>query len=723
MIFSKKAKSAVGFLLSAGLLISCSENNSPQVKTKTGANGEKSATFYVDTLSAKFATVGEANAQGKQNKKLISFEACLKDNAQTNSVANVRFDIVAGEARAEKVSDLRGCLVWYEILEFDPDAEVKNIFMGRSLEAMESHSGAEKLVLMVNPHKDEFDFNRHGSVGDEPQARPVTYMLSRDMKTRAVPGYEYDIYVKISDSNSVLSPIGRQAEITSLRLDFRNIDYRSVEVDDKLNLTFPYTFKTSLAMDLIRQDIGNITSEKIKRGNFKFSLVFLKEAAKVDKPGINDIVAAVQWSARPRGDAGLIEVPVVVKFANVAALSSPMNVLLTITSLDQPALFADQSYDGIVKGITANKDLDIYLIPNENNGRELVEKYETAKAQKPVKNLTAKQVIESDGFKEISDTTVKFAAKKGVFSKPEETSVDLSKVIENLRDNQEVTSVEEQAICAAFFAGSTGADQAYKACLSNPKYVLSADVREFVVNITGQPTDVSFGRTETLNISAIFERSQSTSRVTGYGLDASVGAKANAGLGASQGFAIPGTPVKGEVGFGVNLDAGGKAYTGKSFEKGEKDFKGVSVSSSESVVVQPIAVTFNATTSKCLLVVANSKYRERMKSVKLPANKYFCLKSSNQGAHTEYFFLLDHKKVAGDTAVTDSNSSAVSPLKMLVRGQQPYDFLKGILSSDKYRYKIFVGMNSDKVTEDPANFMTQEAPMMLSSNRKVILSK
>lgn len=719
MIFSnKQVKGLLGLFLSAGLLISCSENNEPQLK------GSNNSTFYVDALTAKFATVGEPNAQGKQSKKLISFEACLKDNAQTNSVSNLKFDIVAGEAAATKVSDYRGCLVWYELVDFDPDAEVKNIFMSRNVVATESHSGTEKLVFWVNPHKDTFEFNRHGSAGASVPTGPVTYMLSRDVKSSSVAGYEYDIYVKINeDVNSLLSPIRRQAEITALRLDFRNIDYTNIEVDPKMNLTFPYTYKTSLAMDLIRQDLGNITSEKIKRGNFMFNLVFLKEMAKVDKPTANDVVAAVQWSARPRGDAGLIEVPISVKFANIAAMSSRMNVLLTITSLDTPALFADQSYDGIVNGITANENLEISLIPNENSARDLIEKYEASKAQKPVRNLTAKQVLETEGFEAMASSSVKFTSSKGFFSKATESTVDLGLVIDNLRDNQKLTDVEEKAICAAYFLGKMqGNEKAYKDCLSSPAGVLSAEVREFAVSVDGKPSNISFGRTENLKISAAFELTQGSSKTSGYNLDANIGGNADAG--ASFGIGTTkAAPVKADVGLGVKIGLGAKAYTAKAFEKSEKGAKQVSISSTEAVSSQPIAVSLDLTATKCLLVVANANYREGTKATAMPKAKYLCSKSAVKGQRTEYFFLLNHQRVDGNSSVTDMHSAVVNPLRMLVRGQKPYEFLKDILTSEKFSYKLLVGMNADQVTEDPTNFMTQEAPLMLSSTRKVVLGK
>lgn len=730
MIFSSnKVKSALGFFLAAGLLISCSESNSPKRK---GAND---STFYVDALTAKFATVGEPNAQGKQNKKLISFEACLKDNAQTNSVADIPFDVVAGEAAASKVSDYRGCITWYELLEFEPDAEVKNVFMTRNLVAKHSHSGSEKLVFWVNPYKDTFEFNRNGSSGSTQEASgPVTYML-KDVRTNSIAGYDYDIYVKINeDANSLLSPIRRQAEITSLRLDYRSIDYLNIGVDSALNLTFPYTYKTSLAMDLIRQDLGNITSEKIKRGNFMFNLVFLKESNRVVEPKTSDVVAAVQWTAKPRGDAGLIEVPLTINFANVPALNSRMNVLLTITSLDKPVLFADQSYDGVINGISANTNLEIYLIPNESSARDLYTRYQAEKSVESSKKLVAKQVIESEGFSEIKNTNVKFKSKKTLFGAETESEVDLALVVENLKENGELKNLEAKAICTAFFEDRDPNDRLVKACMSSPNGVLNAEIRDFVVSVDSKPKNISFGRLESMKINADFSLTNDKIRSQGWGVEGKIGGNADASFDGMRDtcntpYACGGgiDPTKSKLGqgrktglgLGASIGIGGKAYAGYDAVKMQKDSRGVSISSTEEVTSQPIAMSLDVTTRKCLLIVA-SAFSNKMTDV-LPKSKYFCLKSTSSISYTEYFFFIDHKRVSDNSAVADIHSSVVNPLRMLVRGQKQYNFLRSILSSETGRFNIMLNVPDDKFTQDASSFMAQEAPLMLTTSRRPVL--
>ena len=251
----------------------------------------------------------------------------------------------------------------------------------------------------------------------------------------------------------------------------------------------------------------------------------------VKDPKPSDVVAAVTWTAKPRGDAGLIEVPINVKFSNVPALSSRMSVLLTITSLDTPALFADQTYDGVVNSISTNENLDIALIPNESNARDLIEKYETEKAQKPVKNLFAKQVIESEGFELIKSPFVKFM-KPEVFSKPLPVEVDLALVVENFGENGELKRSEAQALCAAYFQQkiSSAMDARYTACLNNPSQVLRAEIREFVESVNSKPSNISFGRTENMKITAAFELSQGSSVTAGYDLEGSIAGNLDASV-------------------------------------------------------------------------------------------------------------------------------------------------------------------------------------------------
>lgn len=708
-------------------VISCSESNSPQLKNSNNS------TFYVDAVTASFTTVGEANAQGVHNKKLLSLEACLKDNAQTNSVNNLNFKLTAGEVSAAKSTDHRGCILWQELVEYDPQESEKNVFMTRTVEALQSHSGAEKVVFSVNPWKDQFAFNRQASVaGNGVNVGPVSYK-AKDLSQAAGVNYDYDVYVKISESgaNGVLSPIKRQTEINTLRLKYKGIDYENLKIDQKLNLTFPFTYITDLSISFLRQNLGQISEEKIKMGNFMFHLVFLKEQQVVQNPKPEDVIAAVSFKGKPRGDAGMISVPITVNFNNVAALSSRMSAILTVTSLDQPALFTEQTYEGMVNGIMANEQLEIGLIPNDSNAHDLFEKYVSSQETKAVDTLTAESVLTSEGFKLVNKPLVTYT-KKGFFSSSTET-VDLAKTIQDLQDQHEFTKVELRALCSAFFQGSikTENNSPYQSCLNSPAKVLSAEVREFVNSVNPKPVGTpSFGRGEVLEITSSFVLAEGSASTSGYGLEGSIGGNVEVGASTGLGWknesddpnaSKPLLPVSANASAGVKLGLGGKAYATKGYEKSQKDGKSVSISSTEALSSQPISVTMSVVSQKCLLMSSKSGWTARMKAEGIPTARYFCT-AKNEGQKTENYFLLNHSKGTKASSIADVYSPVVNPLRLMVRGDQSYTFLKTLLT-DKYGYKILVGMTADKVVDDPSNFMTQEAPLMLSSSRRIILAK
>lgn len=712
---------SLSLILALGGLVSCSEKDAPLVKNANNS------TFYVDSVSASFTTVGEANAQGIQNKKILSMEACIKDVAQTNSVNYIDFKLTAGDVSANKGTDHRGCILWQELVEFDPQETEKNVFMTRSVQALKSHSGTEKIVFSVNPWKDQFSFNRQASVNGGVNVGPVSYK-AKDLSLSAGINYDYDLYVKISESsaNGVLSPIQRQTEINTLRLKYKGIDYENLKVDQKLNLTFPFTYITDLSVSFLRQSLGQISEEKIKMGNFMFHLVFLKEMQVVQNPQPENVIAAVSFKGKPRGDAGLITVPITVEFNNIPALSSRMSVLLTVTSLDQPALFTEQAYEGMVNGVTANEQLEIGLIPNSSSAHDLFDKYMTLTEQRTKQLLTVDSVLANEGFVAVKKPVVTYT-KTGWFSKSTET-VDLAKTIDNLQAQHELSKEELRALCAAFFqdAMKTENNSPYQSCLNKPSAVLAAEVREFVSQVSEKPVGTpSFGRGEALEITSSFVLSEKNSKRSGYEYQGSVGGDFSAGLNAGKSFDFPvSTPIFGvdaKVGGGVNLGIGGKAYFANGYEKETGSGKSVSISSTEVLVSQPISVTLAVTSQKCLLISANDKWAKTIKSQGMYTARYLCA-SKSQGERVENYFLLNHSKGTKASSVADQYSPVINPIRMLVRGEKPYEFLRGILT-DKHGYKLFVGMSADKVADDPTSFMTQEAPLMLSSSRKVILAR
>lgn len=899
MTYSNKSmflKAVSGVILAGAIifggLISCSEKNKPQ------ASGANNSTFFVDDvkkLGDGFTVVGQTNANGQFDKKLIALEACLKDNAESKSVSNINFKITAGEATTSKVSDPKGCVQWVEVIEFNPNDPAKSISMVRMIEALEKHSGSEKFTLSVNPWDNTFSFIKQSpgatnnvnesfikyktkdlttaSVGlpsnydfyvkindeelagtladsgnssasfyiddvkpvysrfigdpnslgqfskvllgleicllDAAKKSPVTnvkfklsagdFLIEKttsnkgcifwqevidyvptsteyfypflreiqalqsqkgsikfvysynpwidkvvyekkmsvtfedkytysDGKTSPLPNVAHDFYVKIAKFDGMdfgYNSIKRQTEIDTLRLKYKGIDYQNVSIDEKLNLTIPYTYVTDLSILFLKQSLGKLVQEKIKMGKFMFHLVFLKEHQIVKNPQPEEVIAGVSFPGTPLGDAGLVTVPITINFKNLTALSSRMSVLLTVTSLDEPALFPEQTFEGMVNGITANEQLDINLIPNDSNAHELLAKYNQQEEtySKSRTMLTVDSLLSSEGFKLIEKANVSYT-KTGILSVEKET-VDLAKSIQNLQDQHEFSTVEKRALCSAFFQGLPDLGGSWtKSCLSGPEKLLSAEITEFVNSnapkIVGTP---SFGTLEILVITSIFQESEDTSFSKGYGLKGNIGATLDGSFNLGYKPEDPKGFYKdpaGNLGFKVGL--GGDAYSGKTYSLASKENKEVSLTSTQALTAQQFSITMSAEVKKCLLISAKPVLQAKLTAANLPTSRYLCAESTKENRRENYY-LLDQAKVPKSNSIADTNSQVVNPLRMLVRGANSYSYLKSMLTN-KYGYKIGLGkMTSDQILNDPSNFMTQEAPLMLSSTRKVILAK
>lgn len=719
MIFSSnKVKNAVSVILGTGLLLSCSENNTPAVK------GTNNATFYVDSVTApsSFVVVGEANAQGKYNKKLLSLEACLKDNAQTNSVSNLKFDIVAGDVTMEKSTDLRGCIQWQELVEYDPDDEVKNVMMNRSIVAKESHSGAEKVMYTVNPIKSEFQYIRNGTYTDAVSGNPVSFKLQQFMMGGGQVEKQENqvIYVKIERrlENKSSSRMSRQTEIETLNLESKGVDFYNLKIDQQLNIVFPYRYYTRFSISLLKQNLDGIASEAIKKGNFKFYLVVLKENSDLNKPKVEDVLGGTQFTASPRGDAGLITVPVTLSFSNVTSITNRVNFLFTVVSTDSPALFVDQTFEGFSNGLVANKDLPIKLIPNGSSALPLYEGFVKQKADADAAKAPIAESLAKAGMQVIGNPFVKYAVKEGPALVAATKYVDLRKVMDNLTEAQTLTFDEKRAVCSAYYQAkiTSDADLDYQNCLLNPAQQLEASVSEIVEsvepNVSSAPSVMDV---ETLNMTSSFEISNVNDNSNGNNVDGSIEGKANFGYGFPkliEKITKWLTGIKAELEVSTSLS--GKAYVSHKSENKQVDVNSGKITKEKEVTSLPIVISMNAKTTKCLVIVKRA-------ATQTAFNRYYCT-DVRQVTRTEYYYLVDYTRVDKTNSVIDIYSSVVNPFHMLVRGKDTYTSLKETLTSKGSITTFFLSKIDEKQLEDPSNYMTQSAPLVLSS-RKNLLSK
>lgn len=760
-----KSSSLIGSLsliLALSGMVACSEKNNPAVKDANNS------TFKVSEVkqNGSVLDVGEPNPQGLYYKKSYPISACFKDVAGTNSTANLKYKVVAGEAEVEKISDENGCIQWREVVEYAPQSTESYISMSRTFQAVEKHSGKVNYTIIVNPWKGSFDSNKETSADQASSESSVSYKL-KDLTTASVENYKYDIYVTVSgqSGSGILSnsPLQNQTEVSKLYLKAQGIDYSSIEIDQLLNLTFPYDFDLSLSINLLKQTTNGLDWAKIKRGNFKFNLVFTENIPTGKMPEASNVLAVGEFQGSPTGEASLVQLPIILKFKKVASLSRRISVFLTITSLDSPVLFPPQSYSGRFNGVDTQSNLEIDLKKNANTKTaiQLVNEYNQVydKSNEPI---IVEAVLKDEGFSKISNSVYSDKiVRKGWFGdiiEAKDIYVDLQNNFSTFVNKVSNSQADKAALCGFVFEGKTisGKDKNMQLCTASPEKYLNAELSDFVESISEGPSEFAVRSTENLDLTATFELSENKGSESGYSLGGSVGAGANFGLdinasstGKNEAKYVPGEklvkpqtgksdPTKptidketvnsfgSKLGAGLNLNMGldGKAFASTGLKVSESENNQASLSSSQSLSSLPFSLKFKVNSKKCLLITVKDEYKKIVSDAGFATSKYFCGKSEEKSV-VENYYLLKHTQVKEANPVVDLFSSVTNPLSILVRGERPYGFLKTLLTSEDYKFRIFVdpvkGMRSKKILDKKENFITQEAPLMLSSTRKILL--
>lgn len=737
MIFSKNGvKNLLGLAVGAGALISCSEHNAPQRKGNE-------ATFYVSTFEAPadFFIIGEPNAQGKYNKRQLPLEVCLKDKAQTNSLSNLRFDIVAeNNVMIERTTDSNGCLQWQELVEFDPDGDSENLPMNRSIVAKESHSGTYKIMFTIDPINGKFSkLIRNGTYveqGGSTVSYKIQHFASAANANNVAGGSDSNqvFYLKVESGNLAHNRStrkARQTEVETLNLESKGVDFYNLKLDQKLNIVFPYVYYTRFSIFLLRQKLEGRSGEAIKSGRFRFYLTVLKDNANLKNPQISDVLSAVEFDGSPRGDAGLITVPITLNFSNVTSISNRVNFLFTVVSSDTPVLFPAQEFEGYSKeGLVANADLAIKLYPSEGNAQSLVAGYTQKIAQEnEVSKISIEDALGQEGLEKITSPWVKFSWKDTPTSVAVTKDLKLKTMIDNLSDSRNLSIDEKRALCAAYYQGKIQSleDANYIACLTNPSAHLEASITEIVESV--EPNVVSdpvIMDTETFNMTSEFVISSASSTAKGHEGEGAVDGKVGVGF---KPFDKDKPLSKGWIGgivakvlawttgitpvLEVNATLSGKAYVSNKSETKQSNDKTGKIVQEKVLTSTPLVITFNAKALKCMVIVRKASNS---------SSRYVC-GDRKSISRTEYYYLVDYAKAdKAGSVVIDKYSGVVNPFHMLVRGKDTYTSLRDTLSSTGTMTTFWISKIDEKKLEDASNYMTQSAPMVLST-RTGLLSK
>lgn len=161
------------------------------------SSADKKTFYYVDNMIVRaMVNAGEANAVGEYSQKLVSYEACVKDAISESNPANLPFEISAGDVSLNLVSDYRGCVVWTEFVEFDPESEMKNVMMERTLKTKDAQLEIAKLVFTLNPHLSSFSYFYNTSFSPTPGYERVAYKLGQNPASWKSDGLHIHVKVK-----------------------------------------------------------------------------------------------------------------------------------------------------------------------------------------------------------------------------------------------------------------------------------------------------------------------------------------------------------------------------------------------------------------------------------------------------------------------------------------------------------------------------------------------
>lgn len=657
-----------------------------------GANAPVLTQLIIEKVetTAGFISVGEPNSQGKYSQKLLPLQACIKDQAGLNAVGGLRFSIVAGNATIEKTTDHRGCLQWQELIDFDPESEAKNIMMARTIVAGELNSNSAKLVFSINPILETFKdltllndtFIESADVAISVSFKVVPFSTTSSYIT--VPNDNKVIYVKVENQLEIPSSrIAQQLEIVTLNLESKGVDLYNVKIDQNLNVIFPHKYYTRFSIQSVKQKLEGIVSKTIKRGNFRFYLVTLKENANLKAPQGGDILSAVEFDATPRGAAGLITVPIVLNFKNATAITNRVNFLLSVVSIDSPTSIENQSFEGFVNGLASGADLKFNLYPSDASALKAYQiSVESALQNDRAKISIAKSLTES-GLIPVRNPLVKFDLKKTKGVSTPAQIVDLKAVIK-LRTAQSLLLDEKRAVCSAYYQERILSidDVGYQNCLKFPAQHLKASITEFVEsvdpNVSSEPLILDL---EKLMMTAGFKVGQSEE-------------KKNTNSTSIQ----------------LNAQIGGNVYVSNSVEYSSR---AALVSSEKILTSLPVMISMKAKTTKCLII------SKREDPINGGFTRFYC-NPVQEVNFSEYYYLVESVRSEKTYSVIDDYSGVAIPFSMLVRGKETYSFLKEILTNKKSIATLMMSKIDEKKLEGPASYLTQEGPHVLSTRKNIM---
>ncbi|MCK6600115.1 MAG: hypothetical protein L6Q37_17255, partial [Bdellovibrionaceae bacterium] len=405
---------------------------------------------------------------------------------------------------------------------------------------------------------------------------------------------------------------------------------------------------------------------------------------------------------------------------------------------DEPSLFLDQNYHGVVNTVTTNNNLEIKLSKSSLVAKSLLENYLLAKEENDKTAEDVKSLLRVQGMKELKKLSVNFKRNDAWYSKIDPAnwhkssniSLDLSSTLAGLTDKSTLLDDEKKALCALFFNEIKDFENKsfFKSCVVDPSSYLKASLKETILTnpkIVGAPIA---SRHQALKYTATMEYTTSDVVNSGHSYGGSIDGSVAAGTSKNKPFnlSVPFVPVKFpalNISSTLNVGMNGKIYALNSFEKNQKGSEGVTSEVAEELSITSFGISFSAKVQKCLLITPVedkiSLYKDyfQYSNLEVPNGSFYCLNPENRDVvRTENYYLINKTVMKESNSFFDIYSSAINPIRFVVRGQKSFSMIKNLLAAqDGYKIKFIPFSNpftknlpQSKLIEDPSLYMSQD---------------
>lgn len=630
---------AVGVLV--GGVVGCGIDKSHQ-----GTRGQASGSqFVVASIKASETLVSRMSPMGLPEEKLFNIQACVQDRLGLAPIIDREFRVWAEGDVISVRTDLRGCMTWQERHEFNYLEAEAYFAIERTIEGLTAFRGSETLALKMNPWRDggsSLIDSRYDQVPEE------------------VTGQDISFKSKISRQSDKASAIKVKQVFFHLRR-YRPDLYR-LKSDLSLEVAHEYEFRTNV--QFVRKTLSGQATETPFRGKIRVHGYLTRQPIPMGGE-VREMVASFNDEVEINED-GIINHPMIMTIHDPVAYKARTYFYITFEPVDETNL----SLINLMGIDDPHGPFMVELRPTDQDIIDLFsKKKEKILAQKP--NLF-KDLVDHSQMKELqtegNPTLQKFSdylAKSSEGQKNPVTNKDLCEAVFSDAESKEAL---ERCLCEGTDASLW---TRWFGCSGEKRF--DSQVRDVVVEVQSQPEILSGPVSESLSVSASFEKTSSNSSEAGHKESTSLGVKVSGGI--STGFdaleKLTAGIVKAPLSVGLNFDASSERFTAKVSAEKQSSSSGAEQKSSLIYSGESYRLGYRAQVRRCAF------FEVKGLGEALATRRMVCSANFDRDVKQSYYFVnLETKRdsVLTDAAAQDNNKHFV------VRGKAAYQTLSQLLA-------------------------------------------